>query len=89
MTAGLTAEVSLIRMPSGLPSFTNEGRCLLRDVGPHSGKRCLLLNEATQRPFTYDDACVERGAHFGYDPVAAHAARTAVNAFLKVVFKLD
>ncbi len=48
-----------------------------------------LINTATQRPFTYKDACVETGAHVGYDPAATQAARQSVSALLKTVLKLN
>jgi len=35
------------------------------------------------------DACVERGPHLGYDPNSTQAAKTAVKAFLRTLFKLD
>ncbi len=50
----------------------------------------VLLNEAAQRAFSYDDACVERGASFNHDPAASQAqAAAAVNSLLKVVCKID
>jgi dienelactone hydrolase len=49
----------------------------------------LLVNAETKQPFTYRDACVERGPHMGYDPASAEAANTAVKVLLKTVFKLD
>jgi hypothetical protein len=35
------------------------------------------------------DACVEHGPHLRYDPVAADAARSAVQVFLRSLFKLE
>jgi dienelactone hydrolase len=66
------------------PSFESARNCKIREE-PDG----LLINVETKRPFTYSDACVERGPHLGYDPDAAQAAKTAVKAFLKTVFKLD
>jgi len=48
-----------------------------------------LINTATQRPFTYKDACVETDPHVGYDPAATQAARQSVSALLKTVLKLN
>jgi len=49
----------------------------------------VLINAATNQPFTYKDACVERNPHVGYDPVATAAAKTAVKEVLRVAFRLD
>ena len=49
----------------------------------------LLINAETRQPFSYKDACVVHGAHVGHDPTATQAAKTAVKAFLRTVFKLD
>ena len=45
-----------------------------------------LVNAVTGEPFTYNDACVERDPHTGYDPVAAEAAHKAVGEILERVF---
>ncbi len=66
------------------PSFQSVRNCKIREESDG-----LLINVETKQPFTYKDACVERGPHLGYDPNAAQAAKTAVKAFLKTVFKLD
>lgn len=58
-------------------------RCRIRD---EAGR---LRNAATDRPFTYQDECVERDPHVGYDASATQAARQSVRAFLKALFKLD
>jgi dienelactone hydrolase len=47
-----------------------------------------LINAATNQPFSYKDACVERDPHVGHDPAATQAARGAVKEFLRSVFKL-
>jgi predicted deacylase len=65
------------------------------DERPLSGAcRCgrsdgLLINVETKQPFTNKDTCVELGPHLRYDPNAIQAAKTAVKAFLRTVFKLD
>jgi len=48
-----------------------------------------LINAATNQPFSYKDACVERDPHVGHDPAATQAVRSAVREFLRSVFKLD
>ncbi len=96
-TAG--ADIKLTEYPNAPHTFDNPLSALppvlsatsqtVRSCKIREAADGVLLNDATQRPFTYDDACVEHGAHFGYDPAAAQAARAAVNAFLRTVFKLD
>lgn len=60
------------------------GYCTIREeqVG-------VLINGATHQPFAWTDSCVVRGAHMGYDRVAATAAHKAVDDFLKTLFKLN
>lgn len=48
-----------------------------------------LVNTATNRPFTYQDECVERDPHVGHDAAAMDAARQSIRAFLQTVFKLN
>jgi hypothetical protein len=45
------------------------------------------MNAATNQPFAYTDACVERGPHIGYDPDATAQVRQAVKAFVAGVLK--
>ena len=59
-------------------------RCRIRE--DDAGR---LLNTATDRPFTYQDECVERDPHVGYDAPARDAALRSVRAFLRALFKLD
>ena len=59
-------------------------RCRIRE--DEAGR---LVNAATDRPFTYQDECVERDPHVGYDAAATEAARQSVRAFLRALFKLD
>lgn len=47
----------------------------------------VLINVATKEPFSYQDACVERGPHVGHDPEATRQARDAVKALVQTVFK--
>ena len=49
----------------------------------------VLINAATKEPFTYQDACVERGPHMGYDPEATRQAKRAVKAFVQSTLKLN
>ncbi|WP_375690628.1 dienelactone hydrolase family protein [Pseudooceanicola sp. LIPI14-2-Ac024] len=44
-----------------------------------------LMNAETGAPFTYDDACVQRGPHSGFDGPATEAAQRAVLEVLEVL----
>ncbi|WP_457301808.1 dienelactone hydrolase family protein [Phyllobacterium sp. P5_D12] len=48
-----------------------------------------ILNVATNKPFTSDDACMELGSTERYDKVAAEAAQAAVKQLLTEVFRLN
>jgi hypothetical protein len=48
----------------------------------------VLVNTATRRPFTWDDACVENNTHVGYDAPAMRATHAAVRDLLRTVFNL-
>jgi dienelactone hydrolase len=43
----------------------------------------ILVNDATQKPFTYNDECVSIGPTVGFDPEATQAVTSAVLAFLQ------
>jgi dienelactone hydrolase len=47
-----------------------------------------IFNRDTGKPFTWQDACVTRGASVGFDPNAYGEAKKAVEAFLIETFKL-
>ena len=49
----------------------------------------MLINVATNAPFSYQDACVALNPLVGADPEATGAARTAIVAFLKSKFSVD
>jgi dienelactone hydrolase len=49
----------------------------------------VLLNTATQKPFSYKDDCVELNPHVGGNAEATQAARAAVTEFVRQVFKLE
>jgi dienelactone hydrolase len=48
-----------------------------------------IVNVATNKPFTYDDACMETGSTERYDKTATEAAQAAVKKFLTKVFGLN
>jgi dienelactone hydrolase len=49
----------------------------------------MIVNTATNRPFTYADDCVGRDPHVAYSPKASHATEEALRALLKKVFGLN
>jgi len=49
----------------------------------------VILNLDTGKPFTWNDACVTRGATVGYDLHAREAARQAVTQFLSAYWNLQ
>ncbi len=59
----------------------------VRECGIREGDGGVLINRATDAPFTYGDACVRLGPHVGHDPEAARAATAAVTGFLQSVLK--
>lgn len=92
-------DVALTEYPNAPHAFDNSLRGPTRVVmkNAQTVRRCRiredeagrLLNAATDRPFTYQDECVERDPHVGYDAAATEAARQSVRAFLRALFKLD
>jgi dienelactone hydrolase len=48
-----------------------------------------IINTATQKPFTYADACVGRNPHVAYSQSSTHATEEAVETLLKKQFKLN
>lgn len=91
-------DVQLTEYPNAQHSFDNPLGSPTPALGANnqSVRHCViaeesagrLINTATRQPFTYDDPCVERGFHTGYDPVATRAAHQAVGDFLRAVLKL-
>ena len=58
--------------------------CVTRE---HDGG--VIVNTATGQPFDYEDPCVERGPHVGYNAAAHAAATRAVKDFLRTTFRLE
>lgn len=48
-----------------------------------------IINSQTEKPFSYDDPCVERGTTVGYSAQAHSEALKAVIEYLTVTFKLQ
>ena len=53
------------------------------------GEGGVLMNAATQAPFSYKDSCVELSPHVGGNPTTALEARKAGSDFLQTLFKLS
>jgi dienelactone hydrolase len=61
----------------------------MRSCNAKEEPRGLLVNAATGQPFTWDDPCVEKDTHIGYDEAAMRATHAAVKDLLRSVFKLN
>jgi len=64
--------------PRQFPGPQSVRQCSLRESAP--GR---IINTKTDQPFTYDDACVQRGVTIGYDAAAHQQAVRDVTEFLK------
>jgi dienelactone hydrolase len=60
----------------------------MRSCDVREEPRGMLMNAATKQPFTWDDPCVERDTHVGYDETAMRATHAAVRDLLQAIFKL-
>ncbi|WP_426442283.1 dienelactone hydrolase family protein [Bradyrhizobium genosp. P] len=77
---------------AGLIGATN----VVEAVGSQTVRHCtikegeggVLMDAATQAPFSYKDSCVELGPHVGGNATTAIEARKAVSDFLTTLFKL-
>ena len=72
-----------------IPAAPAKDNQTVRDCTIKEAEPGTLLNTATGAVFTYKDACVKLDPLVGADPEATDAARKAVAAFLKTVFKLE
>jgi dienelactone hydrolase len=66
------------------PNAQKFGDC--RMVENESG---VMINQATNQPFAYTDACVQKGTTIVYNDAATKKAREDVRAFLKDVFRVE
>jgi dienelactone hydrolase len=71
------------REPRKLAAAATVRRCRMVE-----GDEGLILNEETKQPFSYADACVEKGPTVAYHEAASKQAREYVRGFLKEVFAL-
>jgi dienelactone hydrolase len=85
--AGAQHAFDYVNLPPGRPQSRPDGQnpvhCI-REEQPGG----QVINRETGQPFTWTDACVQRGATIGYDPHATTEATKAVKAFLTSTFKL-
>jgi len=91
--------VQVVEYPNAQHAFDNPLGATMATVSPQSQsvRRCkiveepvgLLVNATSGQPFTYQDACVERGPHVGRDPDATRQVTQAVTGIVKTVFKLN
>jgi hypothetical protein len=76
-----------MRRASGDPIQLPQGSTT-RNCSMIEGEDGVVLNTATHKPFTYSDACVERGPHVGYNEAATRGTKRAVTDFLVARFGL-
>jgi dienelactone hydrolase len=61
----------------------------VRGCGIREADGGILINLATQKPFSYKDDCVQFNPHVGGNAEATAAARVAVTEFVRQVFRLE
>jgi dienelactone hydrolase len=69
--------------PRKIAAAPTTRRCLMVE-----GDDGAVLNQETKQPFSYSDACVEKGPTVAYQAAASMQARAYVRGFLKEVFAL-
>jgi dienelactone hydrolase len=72
-----------VRTPLVLPAAITTRRCQLAEADDSE-----IINRETQKPFTFADACVEKGTTVAFNEAANAKARAFVREFLTEVFKL-
>jgi dienelactone hydrolase len=76
-------DAPIFRTPVTLTAATTTRRCQLAE-----GEDSQIINRETQRPFSFGDACVERGPTIAYNEAASSQARVFVRDFLTQVFQV-
>jgi dienelactone hydrolase len=74
--------------PLAPPKVVSKDNQSVRDCAIKESEGGVLINAATNLPFTYQDACVKLDPHVGGNAAATSAARAAVLDTLRGVFKL-
>jgi dienelactone hydrolase len=74
---------SLPTYPVNVP-YAQTTHCVLKEkpIG-------VIINMATDKPFTYGDDCLGRGAHVAYSAKATNATEEAIKVLLKKAFRLN
>ncbi len=72
-----------LRTPVKATAATTTRRCQLTETEDHQ-----ILNGETNMPFSFTDACVEKGPTIAFNEAANTSARLFVRSFLTEVFKL-
>ena len=76
-------DAPVVKEPRKLPAAPTVRRCLMAE-----GDNGVVMNQETKQPFSYGDACVEKGPTVAYNEAASNQARAYVRAFLKEVLAL-
>ena len=76
-------DAPILRTPVTLSAATTTRRCQLVEA-----ENSEIINRETQKPFTFGDACVEKGPTIAFNEAANTQARAFVREFLTQVFKL-
>lgn len=76
-------DAPIVRSPVVLAAATTTRRCQLAEADDSE-----IINRETQKPFTFADACVEKGPTIAFNEAANTQARAFVREFLTEVFKL-
>ncbi len=71
-----------LRQPQQLSQAQTTRNC--RTIEVENG---LLVDATTKQPFSYSDACIERGTTIAYDENAAASAKEAVGGIVRAVLK--
>jgi dienelactone hydrolase len=74
--------------PLAPPKVVSKDNQSVRECAIREADGGVLINAATNQPFTYQDACVKLNPHVGGNAAATASARAAVLETLRDVFKL-
>jgi dienelactone hydrolase len=73
-----------LKTPVIMTNATTNRRCRMFEDG-----QSVIVNAETKQPFSYEDACVEKGPTIAFNEAAYTKAHVDVRAFLTGLFKLD